>query len=86
MFRAHYAQWAGIEGTISLAVRRFELRKTRYVSLAKTNLQMLAMAVAINLHRLSDWWQDKPRAATRVAAFARLAPDPALAAPSWRFN
>lgn len=83
-FRAKYAQRAGIEGTISLGVRLFELRCTRYIGLAKTHLQMLAMAAAINLHRLFDWWQEKPRAQTRVSAFARLAPDPALLAPSWR--
>jgi transposase len=80
-FRAHYAQRAGIEGTISQGVRSFELRCTRYIGLAKTHLQMLAMATAINLHRLFDWWQDKPRATTRVSAFARLAPNPALAVP-----
>lgn len=85
-FRAQYAQRAGIEGTISQGVRSFELRCTRYLGLAKTHLQMLAMAAAINLHRLFDWWQDKPRATTRVSAFARLAPNPALAAPSWRFS
>jgi len=83
-FRAKYAQRAGIEGTISLGVRHFELRRTRYSGLAKTHLQMLAMAAAINLHRLFDWWQEKPRAQTRVSTFARLAPNPALLSPSWR--
>lgn len=83
-FQAKYAQRAGIEGTISQGVRGFELRRTRYIGLAKTHLQMLAIATAINLHRLFDWWQDKPRAITRVSAFAQLAPIPALAALSWR--
>lgn len=83
-FQAKYAQRAGIEGTISQGVRSFELRRTRYIGLAKTHLQMLAMATAINLHRLFDWWQGKPRAITRVSAFARLAPNPALATLSWR--
>ncbi len=83
-FHTKYAQRAGIEGTISQGVRNFELRCTRYLGLAKTHLQMLAMAAAINLHRLFDWWQAKPRAKTRVSAFARLAPDLALLAPSWR--
>ncbi|HSD82969.1 MAG TPA: IS1182 family transposase [Anaerolineae bacterium] len=74
-FQAKYAQRAGIEGTISQAVRGFELRSTRYIGLAKTHLQMLATAVAINLHRLFDWWQDKLRCRTRLSSFARLAPD-----------
>jgi transposase len=74
-FQAKYAQRAGIEGTISQAVRGFEVRRTRYLGLAKTHLQMLATAVAINLHRLFDWWQDNPRARTRLSSFARLAPD-----------
>jgi transposase len=53
-FKVKYAQRAGIEGTISQGVRGFELRSTRYLGLAKTHLQMLATAVAINLHRLFD--------------------------------
>jgi transposase len=82
-FKAQYARRAGIEGTISQAVRRFDLRNTRYVGLAKTHLQMLATAVAINLHRLFDWWAQRPRARTRTSAFARLAPDSARHALSW---
>lgn len=83
-FQIKYAQRAGIEGTISQGVRSFELRRTRYIGLAKTHLQMLAIAMAINLHRLFDWWQDKPRAITRVSAFAQFAPNSALTALSWR--
>jgi transposase len=83
-FQAKYAQRAGIEGTISQGVRGFDLRYTRYIGLAKTHLQMLATATAINLHRLFDWWEEKPRARTRVSPFAMLAPNPAQAVPSWR--
>jgi transposase len=82
-FRAKYARRAGIEGTISQGVRGFALRHTRYVGLAKTHLQMLATATAINLHRLFDWWEEKPRSKTRVSHFARLAPLPAQTAPCW---
>jgi transposase len=82
-FKDKYAQRAGIEGTISQAVRGFELRSTRYIGLAKTHLQMLATAVAINLHRLFDWWQEIPRARTRITSFAQLAPDPASRSLSW---
>lgn len=82
-FKAQYARRAGIEGTISQAVRGFALRRTRYIGLAKTHLQMLATAVAINLHRLFDWWQGKPRARTRTSPFARLAPDSSRHSLSW---
>jgi len=82
-FKAQYARRAGIEGTISQAVRGFELRSARYVGLAKTHLQMIATAVAINLHRLFDWWQGKPRARTRTSPFAGLAPDSSRHSLSW---
>jgi transposase len=82
-FKVTYAQRAGIEGTISQAVRGFDLRNTRYIGLAKTHLQMLATAVAINLHRLFDWWEERPRARTRISPFAKLAPNSIGQAPSW---
>jgi transposase len=84
-FRKAYAKRSGIEGTISQAVRAYELRRARYIGLAKTHLQMLATAVAINLHRLFDWLSEVPRSITRVSRFAGLAPDPALVPVGWRF-
>ncbi len=83
-FKAKYAQRSGIEGTISQGVRGFALRSARYIGLAKTHLQMIATAAAINLHRLCDWWEEKPRARTRTASFAMLAPESARRALSWR--
>ena len=83
-FRQQYAQRSGIEGTISQGTRAFGLRAARYVGLAKTRLQILATAAAINLHRLFDVWTEVPRARTRVSAFARLAPEPALLPRTWR--
>jgi len=82
-FWKKYAQRCGIEGTFSQAVRGYELRLARYIGLAKTNLQMTATATAINLHRLFDWWQHRPRAKTRTSAFAKLAPSSSLLAPAW---
>lgn len=82
-FWQKYAHRCGIEGTISQAVRGYELRFARYIGLAKTNLQMTATAAAINLHRLFDWWQHRPRAKTRTSPFAKLAPSPSLLAPVW---
>ena len=72
-FRQEYARRAGVEGTISQAVRAFGLRQTRYVGLAKTNLQEIGTAVALDLCRWVDWHRHKPRAKTRTSRFAALA-------------
>jgi transposase len=71
--RRTYARRAGIEGTISQGVRAFGLRRSRYRGLAKTHLQHVATAAAVNLGRLSDWFRSIPRAATRTSRFAALA-------------
>ena len=68
-----YAQRQGIEGTISQAVRAFGLRQTRYRGLAKTGLQGIATAAAINLDRLAAWLSSRPLAPTRTSRFAALA-------------
>ena len=73
-FRKKYHKRAGIEGTISQGVRSYELRRTRYVGLAKTHLQHLAIATAINLARYAAWRQNVPLAATRVSRFKALLP------------
>jgi transposase len=71
--KAEYAARAGIEGTLSQGVRAFELRQARYRGLAKTHLQHIATAAAMNVVRLSDWLQGRPRAQTRQSRFAALA-------------
>lgn len=73
-FKALYHQRAGIEGTISQAVRGFDLRQSRYLGLAKTHLQNVLIAVAINLTRLAAWLHEQPLAQTRISHFAALAP------------
>ena len=72
-FQQKYGQRAGIEGTISQAVRAYDMRRSRYRGLNKTHLQHIATAVAINLSRLMNWWSDVPKAKTRVSSFAALA-------------
>ena len=47
-FKERYAIRAGIEGTISQGVRAFDLRRSRYIGLAKTHLQHVITATAIN--------------------------------------
>lgn len=74
-FKTKYNQRAGIEGTISQGTRAFELRRTRYLGLAKTHLQHLAVAAAMNLTRVVTWWQaGQPSSQAYRSPFARLAP------------
>jgi transposase len=71
--RRLYAQRQGIESTMSQAVRAFGLRQTRYRGLAKTGLQHVATAAAINLDRIAAWFGGRPIAPTRISRFAALA-------------
>lgn len=71
--RRLYAQRQGIESTLSQAVRAFGLRQTRYRGLAKTGLQHVATAAAINLDRITAWFGGRPIAPTRTSRFAALA-------------
>jgi transposase len=59
-----------IEGNAELLL--FEKLLSRYVGLAKTCLQHLAMASALNLMRMADWLAEEPRAVTRLARFERV--------------
>jgi transposase len=72
-FKERYAKRAGIEGTISQGTRSLGLRRSRYIGQAKTHLQHILIAIAINLARFVDWINEVPRAATRTSAFAALA-------------
>jgi transposase len=71
-FKQQYRERAGVEGTISQAVRAFGLRRSRYIGLAKTHLQHVLIAAALNVARVSDWLAGVPRAATRISAFEQL--------------
>jgi transposase len=67
-----YNMRAGIEGTFSQGVRSTGLRRSRYRGQAKTHLQNVAIACAINLQRLTDYWSGVLPAQTRSSSFARL--------------
>lgn len=54
-FKEEYAIRAGIESTISQGVRAADLRRTRYIGLAKTHLQHIVIAVVLNLIRVVAW-------------------------------
>jgi transposase len=71
-FQDNYASRAGIEGTHSQATRRCGLRRCRYIGLAKTRLQHVITAAAINVVRIAQWHDGTPTAKTRVSRFAAL--------------
>jgi transposase len=71
-YATQYQKRAGVEGTISQGVRAFGLRRARYVGLAKTRLQHVLTATAINLVRVNQWLQGKSPAQTRRSSFACL--------------
>jgi transposase len=64
---------AGIEGTISQGVRRCDLHHARYIGLARTRLQHILVAIALNLVRLYAWWTEQPRRQVKPSKFAKLA-------------
>lgn len=74
-FKEQYRQRAGIEGSISQGVRAFGLRRCRYRGQAKTRLQHIAIAAAMNLVRLGAWFAGIKPGKTRKSIFVRtLAP------------
>jgi transposase len=72
-FQQTYTLRAGVEGTFSQAASVFGLRYTRYRGLAKTHLQYLLTAAAMNLVRAFAWCSGVPRATTSVSRLAALA-------------
>ena len=64
---------AGIEATMSQGVRAFGMRRSRYEGLAKTHLQHLACATAMNSVRVLAWLEEPSVAPTRISHFAALA-------------
>ena len=74
-FKTKYKKRAGIEGTISQGVRAFGLRRSHFLGLAKTHLQHLATAAAINLARtVYWWWAGESKSPPYRSPFAKLKP------------
>jgi transposase len=67
-----------VESSLSQGVRRFDLRRSRYIGLARTQLQQIINATAMNLVRLADWLRKGKvdPLKRRPGPFARLAPHP----------
>ena len=78
-FAIRYAQRAGVEGTISQGVRRFDSRRCRSVGHLKARLQHLLAATAINFVRVATWLDDPTFAPTRTSSYARVMLQPAPA-------
>ena len=72
-FKKAYAKRAGVEGMISQAIS-YNLRQCRYIGLAKTHLQHIFIALAINIVRVLAWSAGKPHAKTRFTRFTALYP------------
>lgn len=71
-WQAAYGTRAGVEGTISQAVRVTRTRTTPYRGLRKTHLGHALIAAGLNLHRLDAWWTGTPIRTTHISRFARL--------------
>jgi transposase len=75
-FRQDYQTRAGIEGTLSQAVRGMGMRRARYDGLHKAHLEHVLTAVAINVVRIDAVLTQTPRGRTRRSNFTRLALHP----------
>jgi transposase len=77
-FKVQYALRAGIESSLSQATRRFDLRRSRYIGLARTHLQQLLTVTAMNVVRVIAWLWGAPLGEhrRRLGHFAQLAPHP----------
>ena len=73
VFQQSYGKRSGIEGTISQGMVALGTRRSRYRGQDKTHLQVVLTAAAMNLTRVLNWYDEKPRAQTRVTRFGRLA-------------
>ena len=71
-WQAAYARRAGIEGTISEAVRSHGLRRSRYRGLSKTGLQMIAVRAAVNVSRVVNWLDGLRPVSSRTLPLTRL--------------
>ncbi len=73
IFRKRYGKRAGVEGSISQCVFALGMRRSRYRGLDKTHLQFVLTAAAMNLSRVLNWHNEKPRSQTRFTRFGQLA-------------
>jgi transposase len=77
-FKVQYTLRAGVESSLSQGTRRFDLRRSRYIGLARTHLQQLLNATAMHVVRVIAWLRDEPLGERRrqPGHLAQLAPYP----------
>jgi transposase len=75
-FKVPYALRSGVESSLSQGIRRFDLRQSRYLGLARTHLQQIRTATAMNAVRVIAWLWEEPVGERRrqLGHFAQLAP------------
>lgn len=71
-WQGDYALRSGAEGTIRQTVAVTGARRARYRGQAKTHLEHVTGACALNIHRLDAWWNERALDRARVSHLARL--------------
>jgi len=71
-WQVKYRLRARVEGTIGQAVAVTGTRRARYRGLAKTHLEHVYTAAALNLIRVDAYWNDQPLDQHRTSHLARL--------------
>jgi hypothetical protein len=67
-----FRRWWRVEGSIHQAVTVTGTRQARYRGLAKTHLEHVFSAVALNLIRLNNFWAGTPLERGRTSHLERL--------------
>src|SRR5215217_2001311 len=75
-WQQRYGHRSGVEGTIAQATRRGDLHHARYRGLAKTHLQHVLTALALNLVRFDAWLTGTPLGGSWASRLTRLRPGP----------
>jgi transposase len=76
VWQERYGHRSGVEGTIAQASRRGDLHHARYRGLAKTHLQHVLTALALNLVRFDAWLTGTPLGGSWASRLTRLRPAP----------
>jgi transposase len=76
VWQERYGHRSGVEGTIAQASRRGDLHHARYRGLAKTHLQHVLTALALNLVRFDAWLTGTPLGGNWASRLTRLRPAP----------
>lgn len=70
--KLEYRIRAGVEGTMAQAVGAFGGRRSRYRGQDKTHFQQVMISSAINIVRIDNFLQNKPKGKAHISRFARL--------------